>query len=246
MKTEFSDSQFKQAYPDGIENHWWQLTRNKLVVDTLSSISTINLSVLEVGCGRGITVMYLRDNGFECCGVDLGKVRPLSSVERYINSGVSAVDLPSNERQKYDTILLLDVIEHLPDPVLFLKTIEDAFVNLKNVIITVPARQELWSNYDEFYGHYRRYSDNMLYDLARSLGWELSYVSYFFHGVYLPAWILSKLKKKRKTRFTAPQKTVNWFHKLLSVIMISEYKILPKTIFGSSLIVKYCLNRNVN
>ena len=57
--------------------------------------------------------------------------------------GVDAWDLPLAERVRFDTILLLDVIEHIPDPAALLKRLSDGFPNLSHLIVTVPACQEL-------------------------------------------------------------------------------------------------------
>lgn len=232
MKTEFSDDQFDRNFPDGAEHHWWFLARSRIVASVIRPRS----AVLEVGCGRGIVVKSLREAGIDCSGVELAKARPVPSAEKHVRVGIDAVELPSVERQRYDTILLLDVIEHLPDPASFLQSLANAFPNLSCVIVTVPARQELWSNYDEFFGHYRRYTPEILEALSSQLSWKLTRKSYFFHLVYLPAWIMAKLKKNRETRLKPPQGLNRLIHRLMSYILIVDYYVFPKLLAGTSVV----------
>ena len=247
MKTEFSNNQFDSAYPDGIEHHWWFFARNRILARTINSFAGPKSCLLEVGCGRGIVVESLRDAGLDCSGVELAKnVRPAYTAEKHVRVGMDAVELSDTERQRYDTILLLDVIEHIPEPVPFLRNLVDAFPNLSRIVITVPARQELWSNYDEFYGHHRRYTLEMLETLSGELCWDLNRKSYFFHSVYLPAWLMAKLKKNRETHLKSPQGLNRLLHRLISYAMIFDYYLFPRHLSGTSVIGCLLLGKNAS
>jgi hypothetical protein len=245
MKTEFSNEQFEAACPDGIEYHWWSLARSRILARSINAFAGPKANVLEVGCGRGIAVKNLRNAGVNCFGVELTKVRPICGADKHIRVGIDAVELQVQELRYYDTILLLDVIEHIPEPDTFLQNLANAFPNLTHVIITVPARQELWSNYDEFYGHYKRYTIEMLETLASGLCWSLTSKSYFFHLVYLPAWIMSKLKMKRQIRLNPPPQGANrLIHRLISYVMTVDYYLFPKHLAGTSIIVCFHLGED--
>ncbi len=59
---------------------------------------------------------------------------------------------------KYDTILYLDVLEHVEHPK---KELKNVFRSLKKggkLILTIPAYQHLFSQFDKDVGHYRRYT----------------------------------------------------------------------------------------
>lgn len=244
MKTEFSNDQYDSNYPDGAEHHWWFLARSRIVANAIKAFAGPKSSVLEVGCGRGTVVKGLREAGIDCSGVELAKARPILSAEKHIRVGMDAVELPSTERQRYDTILLLDVIEHLSDPAAFLRNLASAFPNLCHVIITVPARQELWSNYDEFYGHFRRYTPEMLEILSSQLGWGLDRKSYFFHLVYLPAWIMARLGISRETRLKPPLGLSKVIHRVISFAIVLDYYLLPRGLAGTSVIGCFHLGGN--
>jgi SAM-dependent methyltransferase len=242
MATEFSDDQYELAYPDGIENHWWNLARNRILTNTVNKFA--GAVVLDVGCGRGFVVKYLRDQGIDCTGVELANARPLVSVRDHVRVGMDAWDLPLAERIRYDTILLLDVIEHVPDPAAFLMRLSENFPNLSRLIITVPACQELWSNYDECYGHCRRYSLEMLKSTSIPPGGACLFAGYFFHLAYPVGWAAAHLAKKRETRLHAPQGIGIWLHKLISLAMILDYFIFPRRLPGMSALACFSLIQN--
>lgn len=244
MQTEFSEEQFRSIYPDGIEFHWWSLARNKITANIIQRFAGSKASILEIGCGRGIVVKSLRNAEFNCFGVDLAPVRPIQGAETYVWTGIEASQLTDKVRQSYDTVLLLDVVEHIAEPIDFLKEIAVAFPNVSHVIVTVPARQELWSNYDEFNGHYRRYTPDMLAELSHHLGWTLAWKSYFFKAVYLPAWFLiRKMKQKRKTRLEGPKGLSRLMHRIIAGCMVIDYQWLPGSIPGTSLVGYFRIER---
>ena len=166
MSTAYSKLQYESNYPPGVEFHWWNLARSRIVSTIVKEENSAQAVFLDVGCGKGLAVKELRDAGIEAFGVELAEVSPLEAVRQFVHSGIDAVHLPLEQRNRVTGILLLDVIEHLPEPVVFLNALQQNFPNLSVVVVTVPACQELWSNYDIFYGHYRRYSTEMLQHLA--------------------------------------------------------------------------------
>ena len=71
-KSEYTQSQFHENYPQGIENHFWHLARNHLIASTLSRSLPDPGRILEIGCGPGIVLRHLREIGFDCWGCELG------------------------------------------------------------------------------------------------------------------------------------------------------------------------------
>jgi SAM-dependent methyltransferase len=76
--------------------------------------------VVEVGCGEGFTLEYLRGNG-RCqwtCGVELvpeAAQQASLRVDEVYEGNIETMDLPI-EPSSVDAILCLDVLEHLVDP----------------------------------------------------------------------------------------------------------------------------------
>lgn len=239
MNTRYSEDQYQSNYPDGVEKHWWNLARNNQIRRLLGQIDHPGNAVLEVGCGRGIVVNYLRGHGIDCVGVELANVRPLAGIREYVYANTDALELSAEERSKYNTILLLDVIEHLPEPVSFIRNLISAFPNLTRLIITVPARQELWSNYDEHYGHYRRYSLRELDNISLEIGARIEEKGYFFHAVYPLVWLGAKFGKDREVRMAAPFGPVELLHTIISYAFILDSWLIPRRILGTSAFACY-------
>ena len=237
MTTVFQGHQYDLSYPDGIENHWWHLTRNRMVLGEVRKVTGPGSAVLDIGCGRGITVRHLRQRGIDCRGVEPGITKAVRGVEDHVRFGQDASDLPGEERSRYDTLLLLDVLEHLVEPATVLAALITRFPRVSTVIITVPARPEIWSNYDEFYGHQRRYTAEMVEDLATMAACEIAYQTYYFRPMYVPARILSALNVRRSTRNRAPKGITKALHRLIAYGMMVDY-ILPGQVPGMGIVAR--------
>ena len=232
--TTFSSHLYDMCYPPGIEHHWWTLARNRLLANILARESGNASAFLEVGCGKGLVVKSLNASGFNIHGVELADVKPVEGAQELVDSGIDAIDWPIERRSQITGLLLLDVIEHLPEPEEFLTKLQMSFPNLDVIIITVPTCQEIWSNYDSFCGHYRRYSLGMLEELAAELKWTTKSAGYFFRLSYVPMRLMSLLGVDRNTKINAPSKLMRPLHRLVSAACRVEEVLLPRTIRGSS------------
>jgi 2-polyprenyl-3-methyl-5-hydroxy-6-metoxy-1,4-benzoquinol methylase len=97
---------------------------NRARMDILPLLPAFSESVLEVGCGNGATLAYLKHQAY--CGRTYG-LELLESVAEearkqvdYITIGDAEKILPQWEAKQFDLILCLDVIEHLLDPWAFI------------------------------------------------------------------------------------------------------------------------------
>ena len=235
QKTDFTNEQFDAIYPDGIENHYWSKSRNRIVAKVVKKYRASG-KVLEVGCGRGVVIDYLISQGIELRGVELAEVSPLATVKDKIWTNCDAKDIPEEYRDQVGTLLLLDVIEHLPEPELFLQQLKEQYKKLKTLIITIPARQELFSNYDEFNGHFRRYDLEMLRNTAAHIQSKLVYQAYLYHILYLPTKVILSLSGKRSTTIKPPKGIMIGLHAIIAKCLELDYLIFPKKWRGTSII----------
>lgn len=237
-RTEFDGDQFIEAYPPGIERSWWHVARNRVIADALAAHLPRSTKALEVGCGTGIVTAYLRARKWDVTGIDLGS--PMSGVlaADHLLLGQDATTLPQDLRDTFTSLLLFDVIEHVPDAPAFLRELLAAFPNARYVVITVPARKELWTSFDDHFGHFRRYDRPMLAKEFDQAGLAMDHLAYFFHGLF-PAILVNNLLRgrRRSVRFVPPapgfRSTINSF---LGSLFALEARILPKALAGSSLI----------
>ena len=236
----FSDLQYDFCYPPGVERHWWMRAR-AAIVDALVRDGGGGGPVLEIGCGNGATLSLLRAHGLDCRGVELADVSVRDDVKTFITANCDAAQLPDDVRHRMETILLLDVVEHIEQPDAFLRRIAASFNAARRMVITVPARKEVWSNYDEFYGHYRRYDLAGLRALGEAQGWRLRRAGYAFRITYPPARVLAALKLPRSVKVEVPNGAAALVHRALAALTVWEWHLLPAALPGTSVIASFDL-----
>jgi len=233
--TEFNQQEFDLAYPPGVEFNYWTVARNRILWSTLARQHWLDGAWLEVGCGRGIVLQFLRERGLNARGVELAPVEPLSTVAAHVITGQDVCTLPPEDRARPTGLLLLDVIEHLPDPVGFLRRLRESLPAVRRWLITVPAHPELWSNYDEFYGHQRRYTAQILEQQLTDAGLRPRHTRHFFHALYPAARLLLSSGRSRAVKISAPPPWQRPLHRLLGWGFQLESRLLPGSWPGTSL-----------
>jgi Methyltransferase domain len=230
INSEYDRHQYSHNYPEGIENYFWSMGRVDIICRTLRDAATIGLRsetgrVLEVGCAVGVVVAGLLKAGFDIWGVDLGRPTPLKVAEHRIQIGIKAQHLDEDFRATIETLMLLDVIEHIEDDVTFLREMLVYFPRCTCVIIAVPARAEAWSKWDEYYGHYRRYTAESVEHTIRQAGFVPLRARYFFRSLYVVTMLINLLGIERSITVRPPTKP-SLFHRFIASLLILEDKIL--------------------
>jgi len=126
--------------------------------------------VLEPGAGIGATFMALNNKRYRKW-IALEPDKAMCSVLEKINAsgtlgsgfkvfnGTSAALLP---QETFDTILYIDVLEHIEDDHCELVRVQHHLVEGGHIIIVAPAHNFLYTPFDKKIGHYRRYNKGML------------------------------------------------------------------------------------
>jgi SAM-dependent methyltransferase len=84
-----------------------------------------------------------------------------------------------------DLVLMMDVIEHVPDDVGLVAEYVGKVRSGTHFIVTVPAFMWLWSEHDVFLEHYRRYTLSQIEHTLRTGGLHIEHGCYFY-GALLP------------------------------------------------------------
>ena len=159
----------------------------------------------RLGCGVGTVATYLNRLGL--C-VDYADVHAEALRRARERAGEAArgrrftrVDItrglpPGNHRG----VLLLDVLEHLPDDRAVLRAVHAALAGRPDafVLFTVPAFRQLWSPWDDLEKHKRRYTLGEARALAAETGYTIERASYFFFPLFFAAAAVKGLRVARR------------------------------------------------
>jgi SAM-dependent methyltransferase len=154
-------------------------------------------NVLEVGGGIGNftpelagvarSVTSIEPNAY-CHARLLAKTQGLPNVRVY-NTTVEALDLCVPVADAFDTVILMNVLEHIKDDEGVLRKLQQRLSPTGRIVVLVPAGPWAFGSTDERLGHYRRYSKSSARGLMNRLGLEVEILRYYnFIGVWAWWW----------------------------------------------------------
>jgi hypothetical protein len=101
-------------------------------------------------------------------------------------------------------VLLLDVLEHIADPVVVLRRAADVLEETGRIVVTVPAYPFLMSEWDHRLGHYRRYTRKMFRSQAADAGLQVDWLTHW-NAFTLPPAILVRTWERMFPRRTGAE-----------------------------------------
>ncbi|USI74206.1 class I SAM-dependent methyltransferase [Sphingomonas morindae] len=170
----------RMAEIDG--EHWWFTARRQIVAQAIRDRVTLPPAprILEIGAGTGANLPMLAAFGTVDAVEPDEAARALASRR----SGIAvkggllphAVALPDGG---YDLIVLLDVLEHIPDDRGALTVLRAKLAPGGTLLMTVPAAPWMWSAHDVAHHHHRRYTARSFAAVMRDGGFRVRHLSHF-------------------------------------------------------------------
>lgn len=197
----FAKSQSTISYPADancwcfeVEQHsFWFRHRNAYISAALKRFPPAG-AVFDIGGGNGTVTQAIRSLGYEAILVEPGIDGIRNAVHRGLNPVVCATLEDAGFRARaLPAAGLFDVLEHIADDRTFLKTIRQLLIPGGRLFLTTPAYNILWSDEDDYAGHYRRYTRRMLARALTEAGFQVEYVTHVFALLPAPIFFLRAL-----------------------------------------------------
>jgi glycosyltransferase involved in cell wall biosynthesis len=186
---------------------------NRWMADFLAP--DVGSKVLEIGAGLGnLTIQMIPRDRYLATDINphyISYLHNISMGKPYFE--VDTLNLLDDDafearKEQFDTVICLNVLEHVDDDVRALKNLYTTLEPGGKAIVLVPQGQWLFSSLDEAVLHYRRYSRQSLEEVMRAAGFEMVSLR-DYNSVSVPGWLLNGKLLQRKHLSKVQLKTLN-------------------------------------
>ena len=163
----------------------------------------VGAQVLEIGAGIGnITTRLTPRDTYVASDINahyLEYLRNLAVGKPYLS--IAKVDLEDRTHFErwagaFDTVICVNVLEHVRDPVAALRNMNVALRSGGCVLLYVPQHQGLYSSLDQVLGHRCRYDPDTLKHELDQAGFELEHLEQFNRFAIFGWWLNGRILKK--------------------------------------------------
>jgi phospholipid N-methyltransferase len=177
-------------------NHYIQLQFSKIK-------EFLGCRILEIGAGIGNHTSFLLqthpellvaiEKEGELCRILKDKFGEDIDILPIELSDINGSTLETLKSLRIDTIISINVLEHIEDDFACLQSLANILVPGGRIITIAPASKCLFSELDRQYGHYRRYSRATFADYATRLNLSEELNSYFNMSGWLAWFFMSRI-----------------------------------------------------
>ena len=199
-ETSTYDPSFFEQLREAERNHFWFRIRRRWIFDRLKKLIPPPAEILEIGCGTGNVSSFLAKKGYRVTGCEYYQEAVSMAWPGFQIVQGDAHNLPF-ENKRFDIVGLFDVIEHFQDDEAVLREAERVLKDRGIMVVTVPAREELWSWVDEVSLHKRRYTKDRINRIFLQFKLEPLLIEYMFMSLYLPMKYLRRNHSSNKDLF---------------------------------------------
>ncbi|HEY9463686.1 MAG TPA: class I SAM-dependent methyltransferase [Vicinamibacterales bacterium] len=193
---------FEAAFFDRVDQaereHFWFQGRMALIEHVLNRFFPRAETFLDVGSGTGHVVAALRR---QRPSMRVTAAEAFSDGLRMTAKRATGVELIQTDAlhlpydAEFDVVGAFDVIEHIADDGVAVREMVRAVRPDGGLIFTVPQHRFLWSPFDDYVHHHRRYSRPEMRRLLESAGCDVVFVTSFV-SLLLPAMFLARMVRR--------------------------------------------------
>ncbi len=207
---------------------------NRWMIDRIAP--WVGRRVLEIGAGVGNMAIFFTDRErLLCADTDpyyLDRLRERFAA--YPQVGFVPLRLPATNpllaQERLDTIICLNVLEHVRDDRPSLATMYRLLEPAGRLVLLVPALPSIYGELDRALGHFRRYTPAELREKVSAAGFTVRHLEYFNLAGVLGWWFTGRVLR----RTMIPAGSLGWFDALVPLFRLE--RLLPWRV-GQSLIV---------
>lgn len=139
--------------------------------------------IIEVGCGSGLLIQNLPKD-LDITGVDfsqgnLDKAKEKNPHVTFFKADLNDKDSWTKYSNSFDTVLCSEVVEHIKDDETAMQILFSLLKPNGVLVLTVPAFNLLFSEFDKKEGHFRRYSKKQISELVKKTGLSIEESRYW-------------------------------------------------------------------
>jgi SAM-dependent methyltransferase len=170
------------------------------IIDLISQ--HVSGRILEVGAGRGTYSTYFAERG-HLTALEPSEAQCAALRERLsdhpnvvvINAQLDGSAAPGS----YDTVVLLNVLEHIADDHRALGDIYESLAPGGKIVVWVPAFEALYGKFDHRIGHYRRYRRDQLQAVIHNVGFQQVSARYTNMPGFFAWWLVVRVLGRTPT-----------------------------------------------
>ena len=150
--------------------------RRRRILSLMSAFEPGRL--LEVGSGAGAMLADMSRLGHRCDALETSaEARKLAAAINQGDGNIAIHDAAQDDwRGAFDTVLVMEVLEHIEDDTAALKSWADWLRPGGRLVLTVPAHPRLWNASDVWAGHFRRYTRDGLRRVVEASGFRVEHM----------------------------------------------------------------------
>lgn len=180
--------------------------------DFIANRFPIDSTILDIGCGYGFFLTEILRRGYKVRGVEVSRDRRelIKRVKDYNVLDIDFTEIENSDIEKVDLATLFHVIEHIADPIRFLRNIKNILRENGCLIIEVPNVEELMLKtcvaYNNFYwirAHLHYFRSKTLGTVLKKAGFKkIEIIHVQRYGVEnLCNWLMTEKPQLEKPKF---------------------------------------------